>query len=353
MHLRALAPFSLCGCIAACGAAVQGAATHPDASPAGATGDASPALSDASPALNDASPAFSDASAPSYTCAEAREASAGATPLPLGVYTKCTGSAVDSNESAGGDTTGTLTLTESNGVLSVALGEGLFAIAPGSLGFTPLTNGAAVVAPGQSYGLLIVPCATATAETGALALAGTSLIFSLLGQGCGSPIGGFVQCPLPAQPAGELEAADLCDDAGAGPQAFPRGTYGQCTTSILGYGGGSVTVSESRGVWTAAMEGVTGVSAAESGVTFSPSNSSSAVVASGQTLSVQEWGWGSSCSGPSPNDSGLIGLPVPVTRTMTIESGWLVVDGSTLFVFLGGTDECGSSVQESFSCAAQ
>jgi hypothetical protein len=38
---------------------------------------------------------------------------------------------------------------------------------------------------------------------------------------------------------------------------------------------------------------------------------------------------------------------------MTIENGWLVVDGSTLFVFLGGTDECGSAVQESFNCAAQ
>jgi hypothetical protein len=150
--------------------------------------EASTALSEASTALSDAASSLSEASAPSYTCAEAREASAGATPLPLGVYTKCTGSAVDSNESAGGNATGTLTLTESGGVLSVALGEGLFAIAPGSLGFTPLTNGAAVVTPGQSYGLLVVPCATSTAETGALALEGSSLVLSLLGQGCGNPM---------------------------------------------------------------------------------------------------------------------------------------------------------------------
>lgn len=339
MHLRALAPFGLYGCIAACGGAVQGAVTHPDASPSGATDDASPAIG--------------DASTPSYTCAEAREASAGATPLPLGVYTNCTGSAVDSNETAGGDATGTLTLTESSGVLSVALGEGLFAIAHGSLGFTPLTNGAAVVAPGQSYGLLVVPCATATAETGALALDGTSLVLSLLGQGCGGPIGGFVECPLPAQPTGELQAADLCDDADAGPQAFRRGTYGQCTGSIPGFGGGSVTLSESRGVWTAALQGVTGVSDMEPSLILSPSNNSSALVASGQMLSVQEWGWGASCSGPPPNDSGLIDDPGPVMRTMTIETGWLVLDGSTLFVFLGGTDECGSAVQESFNCAAQ
>jgi len=315
--------------------------------------EASTALSEASTALSDAASSLSEASAPSYSCAEAREASAGATPLPLGVYTKCTGSAVDSNESAGGNATGTLTLTESGGVLSVALGEGLFAIAPGSLGFTPLTNGAAVVTPGQSYGLLVVPCATSTAETGALALEGSSLVLSLLGQGCGNPIGGFVECPLPAQPTGELEAADLCDDADAGPQSFPRGTYTQCTASIPGYGGGSVILSESGGVWRAALQGATGVSAVEPSLTFSPSNSSSALVASGQMLFVEEFGWGTSCSGPPPNDSGLIDDPGPVTRAMTIENGWLVVDGSTLFAFLGGTDECGNAVQESFNCTAQ
>jgi hypothetical protein len=339
MRARAFGPFSLWGCMVACGGAVQGAATHPDASPAGDTGATSTALS--------------DASEPSYTRAQAREASTGAPPLPIGVYTKCTGSAVASNESAGGDATGTLTLTESNGILSVALGEGLFAIAQGSLGFTPLTNGAAVVAPGQSYGLLVVPCATATAETGALARDGSSFVLSLLGQGCGDPVGSFVQCPLPTQPTGELEAADRCDDADAGPQAFPRGKYGHCTESIPGYGGGSVTLSESRGAWTATLQGGIDVSAVEPSLTLSPSNSSSALVTSGQMLSVQEWGWGSSCSGPPPNDSGLIDDPGPVTRTMTIESGWLLVDGSTLFIFIGGTDECGSAVQESFNCVEQ
>ncbi len=135
--------------------AIESAATPLDASPAGATADTSTV--------------HSDAAARSYSCAEAREASAGSASLPLGIYTKCTGSAVAANESAGGDATGTLTLTESNGVLSVALGEGLFALAQGSLGFMPLAKGAAVIAPGQSYGLLVVPCATATAETGALA----------------------------------------------------------------------------------------------------------------------------------------------------------------------------------------
>jgi hypothetical protein len=42
-----------------------------------------------------------------------------------------------------------------------------------------------------------------------------------------------------------------------------------------------------------------------------------------------------------------------VTHTLTTGSGWLVVDGSTLFVFLGGTDECGAAVARSFNCATQ
>jgi hypothetical protein len=114
-----------------------------------------------------------------------------------------------------------------------------------------------------------------------------------------------------------------------------------------------VILSESGGVWRAALQGATGVSAVEPSLTFSPSNSSSALVASGQMLFVEEFGWGTSCSGPPPNDSGLIDDPGPVTRAMTIENGWLVVDGSTLFAFLGGTDECGNAVQESFNCTAQ
>jgi hypothetical protein len=292
-------------------------------------------------------------SAPGRACAEAGAASNDATPLPLGAYTGCTANVVDDNLTASGDATGALTLTESDGVLNVALGGGLFGIAPGMLAFTLLTSAAAIVVPGQSYGLLVVSCPTATAEVGALALDGKSLVVSILGHGCGNPIGGFVECPLPAQPAGKLEGPDLCDDADAGPQAFPRGAYGQCTDAILGYGEGSVILSESAGVWTAALSGVTGVSTLGPSLTLWPSNSSAALVTPGQMLSVQEVGWGPSCSGPAPTDSGPIVDPGTVTRTMKVETGWVVIDGSTLFVFLGGTDECGVPVHESFNCAAQ
>jgi hypothetical protein len=334
MRARAvgLLVLSFAGSLVACGGDLRSAATLPEASPPDAAGDAP---------------------APGRACAEAGAGSDGATPLPLGLYTRCTGSAVDSNLTAGGSATGTLTLAESDGVLSVALGDGLFAVAPGTLAFTPLSRASAVVAPGQSYGLLVVSCPTATATVGALALDGNSLVVSILGQGCGNPIGSFIECPQSPQATGELEGADLCDDPDAGPQAFPSGTYGQCTTSLPGYGQGSVTLSESRGVWTATLNGVTGVSTVEPSLTLSPSSSSSALVASGQMLSVQEMGWGPSCSGPRATDSGLVIDPGPVTRKMKIESSWLVIDGSTLFVFLGGTDECGAAVAESFNCTAQ
>jgi hypothetical protein len=323
MRAPSLGPLVFSGSLVACGGDLLGGAAQPDASPEG--------------------------SAPSHACAEAGKASDGAPALPLGLYTQCTGGAFDSYLAAGGGATGTLTLAESDGVLSVGLGEGLFAIAPGTLAFRPLTSGAAVVVPGQSYGLLVVPCPTSTATVGALALDGNALVLSILGQGCGNTIVGGVECPLPAHPTGELEGADLCDDADAGPQAFPRGTYGQCTMS----GEGSVTLSESQGVWTAALEGVTGVSTLKPSLAISPTSGSAALVAPGQLLSVQESGWGPSCSGPPPNDSGLLDDPGPVTRTLKVESSWLVVEGSTLFVFLGGTDECGAAVAESFNCVAQ
>jgi hypothetical protein len=315
-------------------------------------------LRDASPegAFTEAFPGDASGDAPeaSRACAAAGDPSDGAPPLPLGVYTQCSGSVVDSNATAAGSPTGTLTLIENDAGLTVTLGDGLLAIAPGALAFTPLTSAAAIVAPGQSYGIVDVPCAMSTVAAGALARDGNSLVIAILGEGCGSAIGGFVACPLPAQASGELEGAGLCDDDG-GAQAFPLGTYVQCTSSIPGYGEGSVILSQSQGngVWTAALDGVTGISSVGPTLTISPSSSSAALIGPGQMLLVEESGWGTSCSGSTPNDSGLPGLPVLITRTVTIESGWLVIDGSTLFVFVGGTDECGAAVTESFNCAAQ
>jgi hypothetical protein len=296
---------------------------------------------------------------PGPSCIDAG-ATVSATPIPLGVYSKCDTTAVEGNETAGGPG-GTVTLTESNGVLDVEIGSDAFAFSGGELSFTPIADSAAIVVPGQSYGLSVVPCATSTATTGVLASDGQSIVISLLGGGCGDTIGGFITCSLPdpqgqsivppdpcASPAASADC--VCTDAGA--PAFPSGVYGECTSSIPGYGGGQITLSESRGDWAASLSGIDFVANGDATLTFSPKTASTALLPPGQALTVSELGW-ITCSGPGPNDSGLIIDPGLVDRSVTTTSGSLVVDGSTLFLFLAGTDECGSPVEESIHCTAQ
>ena len=114
-----------------------------------------------------------------------------------------------------------------------------------------------------------------------------------------------------------------------------------------------MTVSENDGVWTATLSDISGFSTPGPVLEIAANNGSTALVAGGQPVSIQEDGWGPGCSGSPPNDAGLPGLPVPVTRTLTTANSWLVADGATLFVFLGGTDECGAPVSQSFRCTAQ
>jgi hypothetical protein len=296
-----------------------------------------------------------DASAPGSGCIAAGDGSAGATPIPLGSYSQCTGGATyfstTSVDSAGGDPTGTITLTETNGLLNVALGEGLFAIGASSLALQPTSASTAVVTAGQSIPLMDIGCGAATTTAGALAVDGNELQLSILGQGCGNPITAFVECPLPSPPSGALQGPGLCEDTGAESVALTGGTYAQCDTVIGGQG--SVTVSENDGVWTATLSDVHGFSTPGPSLALAANNGTTALVASGQPVSIEEDGWGSGCSGPPPNDSGLVDDPGPVTRTLTTANSWLVADGTTLFVFLGGTDECGSPVSQSFWCTAQ
>ena len=222
--------------------------------------------------------------------------------LPGAVRGSATDFTASEVSSAGGDSTGTLTLSEAEGVLSVALGEGLFAIAPGTLDFQPVSNAAAVVAPVSLMACPSCPCATSTAAEGALALDGNQLVLSILGEGCGTPIAGFVQCPLPSHPTGELSGPELCEDTDAGPPAFAGGAYGNCTTTLPGEG--SVTVSMSQGLWTATLSGLNGIATVGPGLTLPASNAGAAFVAPGQQLSVEESGWGPSrSSGPPPNDA--------------------------------------------------
>ena len=115
-------------------------------------------------------------------------------------------------------------------------------------------------------------------------------------------------------------------------------------------------MSENDGVWTATLSDISGFSTPGPSLALAANNGSTALVAGGAALSIQEDGTGPSCSGPPPNDPGLTtraGLPVPVTRTPTAANSWLVADGTTLLVFLGGTDDCGASVSQSFSGTAQ
>ncbi|HTB74055.1 MAG TPA: hypothetical protein VK762_12465, partial [Polyangiaceae bacterium] len=273
----------------------------------------------------------------------------------LGSYSQCTGGATyfstTAVESAGGDATGTITLTESNGLLSVALGDGLFAIGAGTLALQPTSDSTAVVTAGQSITLTDVGCSTAATTAGALAVDGNELQLSILGQGCGDPVEAVVECPLPSSPSGALQGPGLCEATEAGSvAAFAGGTYAQCDTVIGGRG--AVTVSRNEGIWSATLSDISGFST-PGPLALAANNGSTGLVSSGQSVSIQEDGWGPGCAGPSPNDSGLAGLPVPVTRTLSTANSWLVVDGVTLFVFLGGTDECGSPVSQSFRCTAQ
>jgi|CZKU01.1.fsa_nt_gi hypothetical protein len=349
----------LSGTIVACGGEVNGVNAGGDGGGAHVTGE-----SDADDAGNtgtaatqgDASPETdaSDASSTGRACTLAGDGSAGATSMPLGSYVQCTGGASHLSTtavlSAGGDATGSIALTESNGVLNVALGDGLFAIGTGTLALTPTSDSTAVVTAGQSIALHDVGCSTAATSAGVLAVDGNKLQLSIAGQGCGDPVSAFVECPLPASPSGALQGPGLCEDTDAGSVAFAAGTYAKCDT-VLG-GRGAVTVSQNDGVWTATLSGLDGFSTPGPGLTLAANNGSTALIASGQQVSVQEFGSG--CSGPASNDARIVvDLPVPETHTLTTTNSWLVVDGATLYVFLGGTDECGSPVSQSFSCTAQ
>ena len=352
----------LSGTIVACGGAPSGITGGSDGGTAHATGGSDTGdggNTDAGAAQRDGSAQADagDASATGGACTAAGDGSAGATSIPLGRYSQCTGGATHLSttiaESAGGDATGTITLTESNGLLNVALGDGLFAIGAGTLTLQPASDSTAVVTAGQSITLTEVGCSTAATTAGALAVDGNELQLSILGQGCGDPVTASIECPLPSSPSGALQGPGLCENTDAGSVAFAGGTYAKCDTVIGGQG--SATVSRNDGVWTATLSDVNGFSTPGPSLALAANNGTTALIASGQPASIQTFGWGSSpgCSGPPSNDAGLIDDPGPVTRTLTTANSWLVVDGATLFVFLGGTDECGSPVSQSFSCTAQ
>jgi hypothetical protein len=349
----------LSGVVVACGGATRGITGGSDggAQDTGASDTGDGGNTGGGATQGDASPQADagDASSTSRVCIAAGDGSAGATSIPLGSYSQCTGGASNLStilQSAGGEPTGALTLTESNGLLSVALGDGLFAIGTGALALEPASDSTAVVTAGQALTLAEVGCPTATTTAGALAVDGNELQLSILGQGCGDPVTAFVECPLPSSPSGALEGPGLCEDTDAGSVAFAGGTY---PCDDIGQRG-SVTVSENDGVWTATLNDVIDFSTPGPGLALAANNGNTALIASGQPVFIQSFNPG--CSAPATDDAGprikpAGGLPVMRTHTMTTANSWLVADGTTLFVFLGGTDECGAPVSQSFSCTAQ
>jgi hypothetical protein len=263
------------------------------------------------------------------------------TAIPLGVYTQCVSAVREGGQVAMGSG-GTVTLAASGGSLTVDVGTGVLAFASGTLTFTPIAPAAAIVSPGQSYGISNVPCTTSTAAAGVLALDGDTLDISLIGEGCQNPISGTIRCTVPAVAQGALEPPSPCSSqsgscvcGAAGAPAFPVGVYDQCTTSLPAFGGGQITLTQSGGALSAAIAGVTSVAPANATLRFTIASDRTAAIVAGQT-------WVVSVPGAfSPT----------VSQTMTITGGTLVDDGSTLFAFIIGTSDAGP-LEESLHCTA-
>src|SRR5450432_1356014 len=314
--LSAVALLSFAGSLAACG-------RQPLTSTVGS--DDGPGPSDASDAV----------------CADAGSTDAGApAAIPLGVYTACASRAEQAGSTADGSG-GMIALTATGGVLTVEVRKGFVAFGTGTLAFTPITSSAAVAAPGQMYRPSNIPCKTSTVELGALALEGGELALSLVGQGCGEDIGATLHCLVPADATETLTApAPPCSPAGppgcgCAPPAFAVGAYGHCTASIPVYEGGTTTVTQSEDVVTAAFDGLTNIAPTSSKLRFTPTTKATATIVAGQTWVVL-----------------VSGLSTPfVPATMTVTSGTLVVDGSTLFAFVTGMDADHNDLREAFHCA--
>jgi hypothetical protein len=269
-----------------------------------------------------------DPAPPGAACADA-----GAPPaIPLGVYPSCT-SRVDQSGSSAESAGGTISLDAIGDALTVTVGDGVFAFGTGTLVFTPLTTGAAVVAPGQTYPIAHLACATATAPFGALALEGDELTVSLLGDGCGRPTRGELRCTVPASATGTL----ALPGSACPPPAFAVGTYGPCTTITPAAASGTVVITQGADGVTMTFKGATSVAPANGTLRFTPTTTATATIRPGQSLDVLVPG----AFAPSAPD------------TMMITSGTIVVDGPTLFGFLRGNDATGTALREAFHCGAE
>ena len=185
----------------------------------------------------------SDASAPGPACTA--DGSAGALSIPLGSYSQCTGSAntisATEAESAGGNATGTITLTESNGHLSMLRWEtgcspskrARIALQPTSIADGYRDGGRALI----DYPRRRWVARQQRPPAGVLANGRQPALDSPSSAGdAGSWHQAFIECPLPSSPIPGPQrrhqrsaARPLCEDTDAEFVAFAGALYpAQC-----------------------------------------------------------------------------------------------------------------------------
>jgi hypothetical protein len=340
--MRALASLLLVGSLVAC------SSTDPESGPSADVGN--DALAGAADEATSAAPGCTTSSTGPDTA------------LPLGQYTQCSASVSTPNDTSVGGGNGVVTLSQSNGVLTAAIGgdvDQYGPFAPITLTFDARTNATAVISgSAQVYDLSNWPFSPASQEapqsvkaaSGVLALDGNTLSISVFGPGSyDSSVLSTIQCPLPAQSSGFLQASAACDTGD-----IPARTYTQCSENLPSLNGGTVTIGQSGGTWTASIHNVTNVPLMAPALRLSAPRGQATTITPGQMAYTDAIGPGSCIDEGSPSTSGGgIATPGIVGRAMTITNGSVIVDGDILFVSFGGTDECGDPLQESLYCSAE
>jgi hypothetical protein len=251
--------------------------------------------------------------------------------IPLGTYSDCSSAIVTVAPNleglSGGNPGGTITLAEDpTGVVAATL-----TFPPSTSGkvvFTPTSETSATFATGQSFDVEDIHGASAalTATTGALVLVRQTLFVSAHGQTAGGEVGAYFHCAVPAT----LPPTSIVTNAAPAP--LTTGVYGSCTSDvgsptagILAGGNGTITVTESAGILSAAWNGFPTVC---TNLDFSAASGSTATLAPGQTCTVNQ-----PC-GPPPS----LGPPskVPSQATLTNTVGSMTVNGASLFINVVG-----------------
>jgi hypothetical protein len=276
--------------------------------------------------------------------------------FPLGVYASCTNSTVQNGVDEGTPTTGVvggdgpITLTAEGGVVTATLGDGL--LATGSFAFTLVTPTTGVSAPGQSFSTTSAiggGDVSVGVSSGALAFTGGVLVLSV----AGSPdaTASVFSCAAPSGPAVPADPADPSS-------AFPDATFDHCASVSAGGGGNSagypagaaVSVTLHDGVVTAVANGQSSPSGTFA-LTATSDGTASLVPGQSAESSCFEFadagfaGGGSSDASFRPPPD-----PTPVSVPLSGVAGALVLQGSSLFLDITGSDECSKAAVLAIVC---